>query len=487
MNYVIKNIIDNKKNYIITSGFLLLLYLFFIFNHYAADTYLMEYIGYSENAIDPYFYDGRFVMTVYLYILDFFKTPYYIGKLISWTLAFISLLISIIEINKIFENKSKNKLNIYLSIGLIANCFITEYYFFIEYTGIQCLAILLNVLAAKRILNYFETNKKINIVISILFTTLSTFCYQGSLSISFIIPLLFTFNYIKTIKDFIIKMLVICFNYASAAITCLVLTKLSGASRMDGSIDIIDNIVKVIKGTAGLLINTSEILPKYTFLILFIISFTLIIVNILKNKDKNVKFIYLLLTVGALVAITIFPHLLLPTRSIWMVARSNYALGSLVVLPICYYVIYLKQDNKYDKIFSIIIAILFLMQFVGNMRLANSIYTNNYLAKEEVININYLVNNYEEESGNEVKIIELYNDKETEYVYDDIIYSGDINMRAITIGWAREYLINKYSNNKYSFEYKDDSYKEYCENNNWNHFNIEQVKFENDKLYLCIY
>lgn len=484
---MIKSILDNKKNYIITFSLLLLFYLFFIFNHYAADTYYMEYMGYSKNAIHPYFHDGRFIMTAYLYMLDFLKVPYYAGKLISWALAFISILISIVEINKMFEDKNKSKLNIYLSIGLIANCFITEYFFFIEYTGIQCFAILLNVLASKKILNYFETNQKKNVGIAILFTTLSTFCYQGSLSISFIIPLLFAFNYIKTVKNFIIKVFVICFNYVSAAITCLILTKISGASRMVGSIDVIDNIIKVIKGTISLLINTSEILPKYIFLVLFVISFTLVVINIFKDKDKGVKFIYLFITVGALIIITIFPHLLLPTESIWMVARSNYALGSLVVLPICYYVIYLKHDNNYDKIFSIIIAVLFFMQFIGNMRLANSMYINNYLAREEVNNINYLVTKYEEESGNEIKTIEVYNDNGVEYVYDDVIFSGDINMRAISISWAREYLINKYSGNRYSFEYEDGSYKEYCESNNWDYFDIEQVKFENDKLYLCIY
>ena len=134
--------------------------------------------GYSKNAIYPYFQDGRFIMTAYLYILEFLKIPYYAGKLISWGLAFICLLISIIEINKIFESQKKNKLNICLSIGLIANCFITEYFFFIEYTGIQCFAILLNVLASKKILNYFETNKKKNIGIAILLTTLSTCCYK---------------------------------------------------------------------------------------------------------------------------------------------------------------------------------------------------------------------------------------------------------------------------------------------------------------------
>ena len=71
MNNLKKNIKENKYIYLIMFFIIFSIFGFFAIDRFATDTYYFQAFGMANNAVDPYLHDGRLIMTLFLYVLDF--------------------------------------------------------------------------------------------------------------------------------------------------------------------------------------------------------------------------------------------------------------------------------------------------------------------------------------------------------------------------------------------------------------------------------
>ena len=66
--------------------------------------------------------------------------------------------------------------------------------------------------------------------------------------------------------------------------------------------------------------------------------------------------------------------------------------------------------------------------------------------------------------------------------------SNTFNSRAILTVYAKIYCLNYYTGRNLEEELpKEERYNQYFKDKDWNEFNIEQVQFEGDTVYICVY
>lgn len=483
-----ENIIENKVAYL--SLFLLLLVftgMFFI-NRYAVDTYYLEAYGYRNNAINPYLKDGRLLMTVFLGFMGLFNISFSTMKIISWLVAVLSLYTSMILVYNTIDRfiKKRTILKSLLSFSLIFNIFVSEYFMFPEYTGIMCLGILMSAITTYFLIGYFDNKSKINLVFAYTSALLAAFCYQGCLSLLVLLPIGFTLKYSKNIKDFIVNNILIAIGYAIPSFTTLIVSKLFGSSRTSGGLNIMESLNNIGNSFKNLMKTTYNILPDYLFIILVVIVIVVTLFALVKNKETISKYLFLGYLLLAVIIVTLVPHFLVDTNSIWLVPRSNIGLGLLVVMPIMCYFFYIKENEYITNIFIGILIILFTFQFIGMTKwLADQHKTNaldyyeGLILKEEVLNY--------EKKHNQIEKIVIYTSPNPVYEYPNIKASGDVNLRTFSANWSAKAIIDYILNRKLSDGQKDDKIYKECQEKLAMSKNKNHLIFKDKTMYVCTY
>lgn len=107
--------------------------------------------------------------------------------------------------------------------------------------------------------------------------------------------------------------------------------------------------------------------------------------------------------------------------------------------------------------------------------------------KEQAQIIGTWINEYEQETGNEIKKIVLLKDKQSKPFYDNIKNKSSLCYRSLYPDWSRLGVINYYNNRKFIEVESDKKYDKYFITKNWDKLEKEQFVFEDDTLYYCIY
>lgn len=482
------NLKNNKNIYLILFTITLAFTLIFIQDRYAADTYYMESYGLKNNAINPYLHDGRFVMTLFLYVLSYLPISMYKVKLISFIFAFINLFISEIIIYNILNKFKKDKiLNIIASVMIILSIFVVELFYFTEYTGVTCFSILLITISTKFLLKYFEKKNKKNLIMVFIPSIITAFCYQGTISLLVIFPILFVLKYSKNIKEFIINNIIIAFNYALPSITTLIVSKIAGATRISGEVILKESFVKILEGTKKLLITSALLIPNYMYLIIFGILLLFLIYIMYKKKCEIHKYLFLIYIILAVIIVPIVPYFIVNTNNIWMVPRSTIGLGLLIVIPLAFYMVYIKESKKYNMIFAFITCFYLIVELIGWNTIGVNQIKNNGLEKYETDYIIRKINSYETENNKKIKKLVMYPDKGMVYNYPTVKMTGDMNARNVMIDWSFKPALEMYLGRNINDGNDNKEIKEYCLKNNWDNIDDDQFKFKDDTLYICKY
>ena len=114
-------------------------------------------------------------------------------------------------------------------------------------------------------------------------------------------------------------------------------------------------------------------------------------------------------------------------------------------------------------------------------------YIVNYQDKQQANQIINLINQYEEQTGNQVTKIAFYQDKYTSYVYPDIKAYGDINIRAFSKDWVAISIINYYSGRQLEMVEANEELKQNLKEMDWQEFSQEQIILENNTINICLY
>lgn len=487
-----KKILQDKKMWFFF-GITILFYGLFFKMNFAPDTYGVLSQG-ARNICTHFLQCGRVITAVAYAIVHILKFNDYTIYFLSFLLGIVALTLSQYKLYKMIKEDIKNEyINIILPILIVLNVFCVELMLYIE-KGIMCLSVLLSIYAVDKIKKYFESKEKNNIIYAIIILFLATCCYQGTIAIFIIIAMIYILKNSKNIKQFICNNFIVAVTYAIPSILNFAMIKLIfGNSRVSGTINLLESIEKIIAGTRNMILTTYNLLPK-GFLIFFVAIIITIIIYI-AIKSKNVKHTTLkvlsILYVGlGIIFSTIFPQIMQDTNSIWFVARSTYGYAS--ILGIFIWLLFLNEntDNINNLIKNIIIVlstIYIVLQYIYCESLILNQYIVNYQDKKEVIKIGELIEQYEKETGNKISKISVYKDKEPKYTYDEILSTGDINIKALYPDWSTVAIINYYTKRNLKNIENDRGIKESFKNKNWNEFSVEQIQFNGDTIHICTY
>ena len=404
-------------------------------------------------------------------------------------MACICLIASLYELEKIiYKDVKKNVISIILSTLIILNAFIIELFMFIE-KGILIASILFIILAIKHLIKYFENKDKKEILKTLVWMLLANGSYQGTVALFIAIATVYVLKYSKNIKAFVLNNVVLGICYAIPAIIDLIIGKIFAGERISGKIILSESIQKVMQGTKSM-IYSYNMLPKYIFLVFLGLAIGFVVFEIIKNKSSvNTKVIQILsviyIILGTLVA-TILPQLMQNTESIWMVARSTYAFSSLIGIVLLY--TFINFNVKKAEYVIVLMSICYLcVQYKSFTEIEISRYKLNYIDKDETLNILNYIEEYENETGNKIENIAVYQDKYVTYTYKDLFVTGDLNVRAYSSDWATKGILEYYSGRKFENVEKKKELEERFEKEDWKSFSKEQLVFENNTLHICCY
>lgn len=469
-----------------------LIYSPIIIGHYSTDTYRLIEMGYKKYSIEYSLNDGRIFMSIIGQIADKLNTDIMVYVIILTALAiFISCICVIILERIITKYKRKEKIIVSLLISYITimNFMWLENMYFTE-NIVMAISILLYLLAA-----YYlnEGKSKIKVFLLVL---LGMFCYQGTInafiSFYFVFALIKNKKINKQICKDLFSIILICL--VSVAINMLqikICGKIYGLeqTRTGGIEYIFYNIIYIFEHMDKIILYSSEMFPKYLFLVFLL---TILIVIAIWDKKKNGSFTniknVILIT---LIAIASSVSINVVSLSSYGLARMVFSVGALIGLIYVY--LYcstdlLEEKTIYKKIMMVILTIYIVTNVINTLNILISHREANKLDKQEALKVNEYIDEYEKENNIEVKYIAVAYDSDITWTYNEVKHKSLYTHRALMIWWCNVDAINYYGNRKLQrVQMYKDTYEKYFEGKNWDKLDKEQFVFEGNTLYYCVY
>lgn len=460
--------------------------------HYSTDTYRLIEMGYERYSIEYSLNDGRIFMYIIGQLADKMNININAYVVILTVLAIIISCICIIKLIEIMT-KYKKKDGIIIT-SLIAYVTIMNFMYLENLYFTECIvmsiSILLFILAAEYL------NEKENIIKVIILVLLGIFCYQGTINV--FITFYFVFALIKNkklnkeiIKNMIIVMLIALFCIAINMLQIKICGKIYGLEQTrTGSIsEIFANIIYIITNVYKILVYSSELFPKYLFLI-FLISIS--IITAIWDKKENNKYSniinILLITVVAIISSVLINIVSLSSFGLGRMVFSIGALLGLIFMYLyCTTTIFEKQTN-YKYVMITILIIYVIMNILNTLNILISHKQANELDKQETLKVNEYMLEYEQNNNIEIKNIAITYDKNVTWCYNELKHKSLYTHRALMIWWCNVDTINYYTNrNLQKVQMKAEIYDTYFKDKDWDKLEKEQFVFEGDTMYYCVY
>lgn len=492
-------IIKNKVNIFILIGMISYTFIIcynFIIPHFSNDAYYISTYGYD-------YYIGHFlasnrmfsalILKIFL-ILDIpFETERFIMGIVLTLIMAISWFVLYKFIIKLIKKENSIMHNILIgaaSFLVVFNMCTAEGLLFIE-VGTMPFGILFAILGAC----VLATNRKYRYIISLILVTISGLFYQVTSSIFVLLALvLIAIKNKGNIKLIVKDTIIIGLIYGFAMIVNLIGVKIWGnilgnefrKFEFPSISVIIDTIL-----TYGelILIYNAGIGPKYWyFATLIIISIIFIINIILKKKDYFEILEYITLVILSII-VPIIPILATPVGSQYIEPRMAMCFGSIVGILAIFLLTVVRVDK--NKILLLLIGTLTVLNFIGNsifMVVASSstLIANQMdkLIAEQIIN---KIEEYEENTGVEIKAIGVAFDKSYTMYYMGQPALRCFNVRSLGTDWAVKEVITTYSGKAYTNATVPEEVSSEFLSKDWNNYDEEQLVFDGENLYICIY
>lgn len=483
-----KSIIKN----VVTVIIILLIYSPLLMGHYSTDTYRLIEMGYGKYSIEYSLNDGRIFMYIIGQIAEKININIDAYVIILTFAAVIISYICIILLEKIlkkYKNKEKIIIVSLISYVTIMNFMYLENLYFTECI-VMAISILLYILAA------YWLNEEKSIIKVFLLVLLGVFFYQGTINVFITFYLLFALIKNQKIDKTIIKNMCIVLGISLISILInMIQIKICGKiygleqTRTGNINEILFNIIYIIINIGEILIQTSGLFPRYIFL-MFLVA--IIFVIAIWDKKSNGGFSnllnILLLIICAIVSSVIINFVSLSSFGL---GRMLFSVGALI--GIIYMYIYCATDVLDKKsIFKYVLISLLIMYFAINVYNTLDILIThreaNRLDKQEAIQANRYIDEYEAESGIKVKYIAVAYDNDITWKYKEIKDKALYTHRALMIWWCNVQTINYFGNRKLEkIPMNQKVYDENFKEKNWDSLCEEQFVFIGDTLYYCVY
>ena len=175
-------------------------------------------------------------------------------------------------------------------------------------------------------------------------------------------------------------------------------------------------------------------------------------------------------------------------KSINLSARTTNGIGAIIGVSIIYMCQIIPKEGKVFEIilltFSVIIIGINLFDYY------NVAYMSQITTAEEqkyVNEINSIMLEYEKENDIILKNVIFFEDKNYIETYNNFEYNT-FTTKSLGTSYSRIYCLNYYTKrNLVEFPAQKKVYNELFYDKDWNEFNKEQVQFDGDTVYICLY
>lgn len=487
---------EKKRNLIIYLILILITIIMcfpYLTEHYSSDDYTIIGYGYYKYGIEKFLNDGRVFSSVITLLAGYWNLPI---KVFIQGLFYIGILISclcVIKIKNIItkikpeKNLKETVLVLGISYCIIFNFMYLENMYFAE-IPIMALGILLFIKSSEKLVE----SKYLK---SLAYLIIGELCYQGT--INFFITFTFLLLIIKNkgidkevIKKVIISGLFCLISVGINLIQIKICGKIFGLeqSRLGGIQKIPGNIIYIMLHIGNVLTDTCDFFPKYGFLIfLLILYITTFIYDLVKIKEYSNSFNLLLISIVAIfssVAINIV------SLSSFGLGRMVFSIGALIGLIFMY--LYCSTnifgESKIFKYFLLFALSIYIVMNFLNYTL--QMYCNkkaNEMDKEEALQVNEYILEYEKNNNIEVKNIAFTYDKNITWNYN-LFFDTSYTSRALMVWWCNIDALNYYTGRKLETVQMDENiYYAYFKGKDWDKLDKEQFVFKGDTVFYCVY
>ena len=172
-----------------------------------------------------------------------------------------------------------------------------------------------------------------------------------------------------------------------------------------------------------------------------------------------------------------------------METRMAMVFGSLAGTLLLYLILVMKADETkvIKDIISIITITLFVINSIYFIRSSSENIATGYIDRNIAKSIIYNIEKYEKENDIKLKKIVVGYDTNPIYYYEGQIMLRSTNGRGLATNFTVAPLIEYYRGEKYDWYVSQEEIDERFLEKNWDAYSEEQLVFEGDTLYLCVY
>lgn len=488
----------NKINIFIFLGMLIFAFIVcsnFLKEHYTNDSYYISAYGY-DYYVRHFLLSNRMFSALFLLIFKWLDIPFYKEiTIMAVILTFIMVLAWFILYKFVIKLMKKEKSIIYnILIGLasflvVFNMCTAEGLLYVE-VGTMPFGILFAILGAC----ILATDRKFKYVISLILVTMSGLFYQATSAMFVLLALvLIAIKHKGNIKAIIKDTIFIAVIYGIAMIVNFIGVKiwakiLGDEFRKFEMPSIAAILATILKFGETILIDNVGIGPKYFYLALIAILTVIFIIGIiLRKKDYFMILEYVTLIILSIV-IPIIPILATPATQ-YIEPRMAMCFGSIIGILIIFLLAVVEIDrNKYlliavatITIFNLIINSVFLITASSATLVTNRL--DHFIVKDIIQEIE----KYETTSGKTIKNVGIAFDKKYTMYYEGEPALRCYNVRSMGTSWAVKEIISTFTGRTFKNTNVPQDIKEKFLQNDWDRYNKEQLVFEEENLYICIY
>lgn len=463
--------------------------------HFSQDTYCITGYGYDKY-IKHFLSIGRILGAAQIFIMKTFNIPFdfmiisssIFGTLflaLSWFMVY-SHTIKMLDIK---QNKKKNILIAGISFSIVFNFCTVETLVFVE-SAVLGFSVFCSILAAC----IFTSDYKGKNIYTAILLFLTVIAYQTSTSLFLIIALVFIAiknknNNVEILKNSIYTFLI----YGVSMLLGLLITRFMGSylnfvERKTTLLTIKEMMQTLFKYLDFVVLKNFYIKTVWYNFPIIIFLVLVFIILIIKNKQYfHILEYFVLIILGCI--LPIIPLMVIPIGSQYMEPRMAMIFGSLAGILLLYLITVMNayEKKKIGIVISIITIVLFIMNSSYFIRSSAENLSTGYIDRNIAKAIIYNIEKYEEENNKKIKKIVFGYDASPTYYYDGQIMLRSINGRGLATSFTVVPLIQYYSEKKYEMNISQEVINEKFSKKNWDVFSEEQLIFDKDTLYFCIY
>lgn len=490
---------NNKVNIFIFVGMILFTFIIcfnFLKVHFSNDAYYVYAYGYDYYA-NHFLASNRMFSALILLIFKWLDIPFVtelsvMGVVLTFIMA-LSWFILYRFVIKLIKKENSILYNILImgaAFIVVFNMCTAEGLLFIE-VGTMPFGILFAILGAC----ILATDKKLRYLISLILVTISGLFYQVTSSIFILLALvLIAIKHKGNIKLVVKDTIIIALIYAFAMIVNFVGVKIwdrvLGNEFRKFEIPSIATIIgTILKFGETILIYNVGIGPKYWYLILLAILTIIFIVGMILRKKNYFMILEYIVLIILSVLVPLIPILAMPTNSQYIEPRMAMCFGSIIGILIIFLLAVVEVDK--NKVLLNVLTIMTVLNFVGNsiflVVASSSTLITNQLDKFVAEDIIKEIDVYEANTGEEIKKIGVAFDKTYTMYYEGQPALRCFNVRSMGTSWAVKEVITMYTGKGYgNATIPEEVPKEFL-TKDWTSYDREQLVFDGENLYICIY